>query len=73
MSQGLITEEQARDILQEHCHNAGGVGKLAEAIGISIAAVSQQLHGHKPIHGKVAKYLGIKLERETTVHYRKVS
>ena len=70
MEENLITAEDARSRLKALCEEAGGVGKLAEVIGLSISAVSQQLHGHKPIHGRVAEHMGLQIERETTVYYR---
>ena len=68
----LITQEEATARLQKACDDAGGVGALADAIGVSISAVSHQLHGNRPIHGKVAEHLKIKIHRETTVAYTRV-
>jgi DNA-binding transcriptional regulator YdaS (Cro superfamily) len=70
MKNGLITEDEARAKLKALCEEAGGVGKLAEQLGLSISAVSQQLNGHSRINGKVAIHMGLTTERETTVYYR---
>lgn len=70
MKDGYITDEEARAKLRALCDEAGGVGELARRIGLSISAVSQQLHGHKPIHGRVAEHMGLRIERETRVYYR---
>lgn len=72
MKVSLLTDTEARAKLKKLCNEAGGVGELAKTIGITISAVSQQLHGHKPIHGKVAEYMGLNIERETTIFYREV-
>ena len=70
MNDGFITEEQARARLRELCDEAGGVGELARRIGITISAVSHQLNGHRPIHGRVAEHMGLQIQRETTISYR---
>jgi hypothetical protein len=70
MKDGSITKEQAIALLKEYCTRAGGVKAFASSLGISTGAVSQQLHGHKPIHGKVADHLGLKAHRETTIYYK---
>lgn len=70
MKDGFITDEEARAKLRTLCDEAGGVGELAKIVGLSISAVSHQLHGSRPIHGKVAKHMGLSVERETTIFYR---
>lgn len=70
MNQGFISEEEARTQLRTLCEEAGGVGIFAKSIGLTISAVSQQLHGHKPIHGKVAEHMGLRVQRETKIYYR---
>ncbi len=65
----LITQGEAITRLQQACDDAGGVGAFAEEIGVTISAVSHQLNGHRPIQGKVAERLGLKLHRETTLSY----
>lgn len=67
----LITEEEAVEKLRALCEEAGGVGAFADIIGVTISAVSQQLHGHKPIQGKVAEHMGLKVHRETTISYER--
>ena len=69
----LLSEEEAREKLRALCDEAGGVGALAELIGVTISAVSHQLHGRSPIHGRVAAYMGIKICRETTITYEDLS
>lgn len=69
MKDGYITDEEARAKLRALCDEAGGVGKLAKRIGLSISAVSQQLHGHKPIQGRVAEHMGLQVTRKTTIYY----
>lgn len=73
MKDGYITDEEARAKLRALCDEAGGVGELARRIGLSISAVSQQLHGHKPIHGRVAEHMGLQVARETTIYYREAT
>lgn len=70
MQENCITEEEARAKLRVLCEIAGGVGKFAEVVGVSTSAVSQQLHGHKPIHGKIARHMGLRIEKQTTLFYR---
>ena len=70
MKEDYITDEEARAKLRDLCEEAGGVGELAKKIGLTISAVSHQLNGHKPIHGRVAEYMGLKIERETKIFYR---
>ena len=70
MKQGFISEEEARTQLRILCEAAGGVGALAKSIGLTISAVSQQLHGHKPIHGKVAEHMGLRVQRKTKIYYK---
>jgi len=65
----LITQEEATAKLQQACDNAGGVGAFAEQVGVTISAVSHQLHGSRPIQGKVAEHLGLRVHRETTIAY----
>lgn len=72
MQEELITGKEARARLQTLCCEAGGVGKLAKIVGIGTSAVSQQLHGSRPIQGKLAKHMGLTVERETTLFYRRV-
>lgn len=69
MEQSGITRDEAINRLRLKCEEAGGVSAFAKEVGVSTGAVSQQLHGHKPIHGRVAARLGLKLKRETTIHY----
>ena len=69
----LISQQEAVDQLRALCEEAGGIGALAEKIGITISAVSHQLNGHRPIQGKVAEYMGLTVHRETTISYKKVS
>lgn len=71
--ENLISEEDAIQKLRALCEEAGGVGALADKIGVSISAVSQQLNGHKPIQGRIAQYMGIEIHRETTIHYKRSS
>lgn len=71
MENKRITAKEAQASLQRLCDHHGGVGKVAEMAGVSISAVSHQLHGRQPIHGKVAKFMGIRLERVTTLGYVK--
>jgi predicted transcriptional regulator len=70
MKEGLITEQEAQVRLRSLCDEAGGVGELAKLLGITPGAVSHQLHGTRPIQGRVAEYMGLKIQRETTIHYR---
>ncbi len=72
MMSTLLTQDDAIARLQQACDDAGGVGDLADKVGVSISYVSQLLHGHKPINGKVAKHLKLKLQRETTIAYERV-
>lgn len=67
--ENLITQEEAVTRLQHACDEAGGVGAFAAKVGVTISAVSHQLNGHRPIQGKVAEHLGLKLQRETTLSY----
>ena len=73
MEENLITEEEARARLKELCQEAGGVGNLARDMGITVSAVSHQLNGHRPIQGRVAKHMGLQIERETTISYREAN
>lgn len=70
MKDGYITDEEARAKLRELCDEAGGVGELARKLGLTISAVSHQLNGHRPIQGRVAEHMGLRIERETKVYYR---
>lgn len=70
MKQGFISEDEARTQLKLLCDAAGGVGALAKSIGLTISAVSRQLHGHRPIHGKIAKHMGLRVQRETKIYYK---
>ena len=70
MKEGCITDEEARAKLRELCDEAGGVGELARKLGLTISAVSHQLNGHRPIQGRVAEHMGLRIERETKVYYR---
>lgn len=72
MNKPLLTEEEARKRLQLLCDEVGGAAQLAQELGITSPAISHQLHGHRPIQGKVANRLGIRVERETTIMYREV-
>jgi len=65
-----LTDEEARSKLRELCDKAGGVSNFAKALGITTGAVSHQLHGRRPIQGVVARYMGLKIERRTKIHYR---
>jgi len=71
--ENLISQEDAIERLRKLCDEAGGIGALAEKIGVTISAVSHQLNGHRPIQGKVAEHMGLTVHRETTIHYKKVS
>lgn len=72
MKEELITSEEARARLRTLCHESGGVSKLARIVGIGTSSVSHQLHGSRPIQGKLARYMGLTVERETTLFYRRV-
>jgi DNA-binding transcriptional ArsR family regulator len=71
MKNGCITDDEARAQLRELCNEAGGVGELARKLGLTISAVSHQLNGRRPIQGRVAEHMGLQIERETRVYYRK--
>ena len=71
--ENLISQEDAIERLRKLCDEAGGIGALAEKIGVTISAVSHQLNGHRPIQGKVAEHMGLTVHRETTIRYKKVS
>lgn len=71
-----LTEQQAWNLLRQAVDQAGGVCKLAKIVGISSPAISRSLHGHTPIrhtpiHGKLAKHLGLKVKRHVTITYEK--
>jgi len=68
-----ISEEDALERLRSLCEEAGGVKAFAEKVGVTISAVSHQLHGNRPIQGKVAEHMGLTVHRETTISYKKVS
>lgn len=65
----LITQDEAVARLQRAIDDMGGVGAYADKVGVSISFVSQLLHGHKPIQGKVAEDLKLKIHKETTISY----
>lgn len=67
-----LNEDEARARLKLACEEAGGVGALAKKLGVTIGAVSGQLHGHSIICGRVAQHLGIQVKRQTTISYRTV-
>lgn len=68
-----LSEEEAQAKLRSMCDEAGGVGALADKIGVDISAVSHQIHGRQKISGKVADYMGIKIHREITITYKRKS
>lgn len=68
----LLSEEEARRRLKELCEQAGGVSNLAKEVGVTISNISMQLHGRRPIQGKLAEYMGIKSHRETIIKYKRV-
>ncbi|WBC28323.1 transcriptional repressor [Desulfofustis phage LS06-2018-MD02] len=70
MKMGCITGDEARAKLRKLCDEEGGVGELARKLGLTISAVSHQLSGRRPIQGKVAKHMGLRIEKETKVYYR---
>jgi hypothetical protein len=65
----ILNSDEARALLQIACDNAGGPSALARKLGITIGAVSGQLHGHARICGRVARHLGIQMKRQTTISY----
>lgn len=69
--QKLITQEEAVERLRLLCEEAGGIGVFADRVGVTISAVSHQLHSNRPIQGKVAEYMGITVQRKTTITYKK--
>ena len=70
MRRHLSTDEAISE-LRKLCDQAGGVCAFAKKVGLSPSAVSHQLNGHRPIQGKVAKYMGIKISRQTSITYKR--
>lgn len=73
MNDQLINEDEARARLRTLCEEAGGVGKFADRIGLSVSAVSHQLNGSRPIQGKVAQHMGLKTVRIKELYYREAT
>lgn len=71
MEERVMTSEEAQLLLRYLCDHYGGVGKVADMAGVSISAVSHQLHGRQAINGKVAKFMGIRLKRTVQIGYVK--
>ena len=69
----FIPEADALAALRKLCDEAGGVKAFADKVGVTVSAVSHQLHGNRPIQGKVAEYMGLTIHRETTISYKKAS
>ncbi len=67
-----MTQDQAISQLRELCDQSGGVKAFADRVGVTISAVSHQLAGRRPIQGKVAQYMGLTVQRETVLTYKKV-
>lgn len=67
----MITEEQALEKLKALCDSCGGVSNFANMVGVDVSAVSHQLNRDRPIQGKVAKFMGIKVRKTTTISYVK--
>ena len=66
-----LSQEEAIARLRTLCEEAGGVGILADKIGVHISALSQQINGHRLINGKVAEFMGLELHKETTITYKR--
>lgn len=66
-----MSQKEAIAKLRALCDEAGGVGILADRIGVHISSLSQQIHGKRPLNDKVAKYMGLELHKETTVTYKR--
>ena len=69
----LISQDEAVARLQRAVKDAGGVGAYATKVGVSISFVSQLLHGHKPIQGKIGKDLRLKIHKKIIVSYESVN
>lgn len=67
-----LTPKQAIERLQRFCKEAGGPAKFAKHLGVTTSLISHMLHGRQPIHGRVAKHIGIKIHREVTISYKKL-
>lgn len=67
-----LSKDEAIKQLRALCEEAGGVGALAHKIGVHITSLSQQVNGRRPIKGKVARYMGLELEKQITVTYKRI-
>ena len=66
----MLTEEQARERLQERLDLAGGTQTaLARELGVSLPYLNDVLHGRRELAGKVLDALGL----ERVISYREKS
>lgn len=70
--QNHLSEDHAITLLRKLCDDAGGVKAFAEMVGVDVSAVSHQIHGRRPIQGKVAEHMGLTVHRETKISYKQV-
>lgn len=65
----LLTEEQARERLQQRLDMAGKQVALAKELGVSLPYLNDVLHGRRELAGKVLDALGL----ERVISYREKS